>query len=374
MDDSEQVVTICGNCIAGCQALLAEEPDSRPRRPAAIKARLDRYVIGQERAKRQLAVAVYNHAKRALLSTEDLDLAKANVLLIGPTGTGKTHLVRSLARILDVPLHIGDATALTEAGYVGEDVESLLAGLIRAAGGDVARAQQGILYIDEVDKVASRAGPDNHGGRDVGGEGVQQALLRLVEGSTVEVRMDGRGAKAKTVSFDTAGVLVLCGGAFVGLQDIIERRLSHRSLGFGPGRGANESASLADVRPDDLQRFGLIPEFTGRLPVIAALTPLDLDDLVAILTEPRDALVKQYRRLFAMDGLGLEFTDGALRAVARSCLQSGAGARGLRAALEAILLEPMFDLPGREDVTDVWITEETVAGGPASVRLRSETG
>ena len=376
-DDPEQVVTICADCVTGCNLLLAEDPDDRPPRPARVKSRLDRFVIGQERAKRQLAVAVYNHVKRAQLSTSDLELNKSNVLLIGPTGTGKTHLVRSLARILDVPLHIGDATALTEAGYVGEDVESLLAGLVRAADGDVTRAQRGILYIDEIDKVASRRGTAQHDGRDVGGEGVQQALLRLVEGSTVDVRISGRGDRARKVTFDTSNVLVVVGGAFVGLRAIVERRLTRRGVGFGQSARANESDAdlLAQVRPDDLHAFGLIPEFMGRLPVIATLEPLDQDALVRILREPRDALVKQYERLFAMDGQRLHFTDDALTAIARECLQAGAGARGLRSALERVLQTPMYELPGRDDVRDVWITEEVVlAGAPPSLGLRSETG
>lgn len=377
IDDRESVVTICSDCLASCEALLAEDPDSSLPRPTRLKARLDRYVVGQERAKKQLAVAVYNHYKRSALSSPDLELSKSNVLLIGPTGTGKTHLVRSLARLLDVPLHIGDATALTEAGYVGEDVEGLLAGLVRAADGDVLRAQRGILYVDEIDKLASRTGPAVHDGRDVGGEGVQQALLRLIEGTEVEVRLEGRGRKSNKVKFDTSGVLVICGGAFVGLSRMVERRLVGRRLGFAGKERANDGAPdlLSRVVPGDLHQYGLIPEFTGRIPVLATLQPLDQEALVNILTEPRGALVRQFQRLFSMDGLRLRFTAGALQAIARSCLDEGTGARGLRAAMERVLQEPMFELPSRDDVDDVWITEDVVAGrGPALLRLRSETG
>ena len=374
VDHPDQVITICADCVAGCNVLLAEDRDRTPLRPSRIKRRLDRDVIGQERVKRQLAVAVYNHHKRTSLSSSELELPKSNVLLIGPTGTGKTHLVRSLARLLAVPLHVGDATALTEAGYVGEDVESLLAGLLRAADGDLTRAQRGILYIDELDKVASRRGPAAHDGRDVGGEGVQQALLRLIEGTTVEVRVSGRGTSARTVQFDTSGVLVLCGGAFVGLDRVVRRRTQARSVGFGRARANEAAGGLADLRPEDLHAYGLIPEFTGRVPVIATLDPLDEDALVRILTEPRAALVKQYRRLFAMDGLRLQVTEPALRAIAQRCIAAGTGARGLRAELERVLLAPMYELPSREDVLDVWITEDTVAGAPVSLGLRSETG
>ncbi len=377
IDDPERVVSICADCLASCEALVASDPEQALPRPMQLKARLDRHVIGQERAKKQLAVAVYNHYKRSSLSNSDLELGKSNVLLIGPTGTGKTHLVRSLARLLDVPLHIGDATALTEAGYVGEDVESLLAGLLRAADDDLVRAQRGILYVDEIDKLAGRSGSSAHDGRDVGGEGVQQALLRLIEGSEVEVRIEGQGSKARKVTFDTSGVLVICGGAFVGLRELVERRLATRAMGFRSHQRANgpEPDPLFRVLPADLHQYGLIPEFTGRLPVLATLESLDEQALVAILTEPKGALVRQYQRLFRMDGLRLQFTAGALRAVARECLGEGTGARGLRAALERVLLEPMFDLPGRDDVEDVWITEGTVSGGlPAELRLRSETG
>ncbi len=373
--DGVTTVTICVRCLTACRPLLAFRPDDRLPAPAWIKRRLDRTVVGQERAKRQLAVAVHTHLRRAQLGQDAAFLSKANVLILGPTGTGKTHLVRALARILDLPLHVGDATSLTEAGYVGEDVSSLLSGLLAAAGGDLAAAQRGILYIDEIDKIARRTGsPTNE--RDVGGEGVQQALLKLIEGCSVDLQVSSGRGRTRRTTFDSTGVLVICGGAFEGLERIVGRRTSQRGMGFSAARTpARAEASLRDVQPEDLHSFGLIPELVGRLPVLAPLDPLDEDQLVRILTEPRDALVDQYQRLLRMDGVDLRFTDGGLRAVAQRCLDLGAGARGLRGVVEEVLLEVMFEAPDRDDLAEVWITAAVVEGRASPLLgLRSETG
>ncbi|MCO4771144.1 MAG: ATP-dependent Clp protease ATP-binding subunit ClpX [Deltaproteobacteria bacterium] len=373
---SPRGVAICTTCLDASGSLLATTPSDHVPSPVWVKERLDRRVIGQERAKRQLAVAVHTHFRRKLVTDDDVEIGKSNVLLVGPTGTGKTHLVRTLARLLDAPLHTADATALTEAGYVGEDVQSMIGGLIQAAGGDVRRAAQGILYIDEIDKLASKGGSPA-AGRDVGGEGVQQALLRLVEGCEVDVNLPRARGRTRRVSFDTSQVLVICGGAFEGLDALVARRVGARGVGFGAGAASRSTrrSEAPGIRAEDLHAFGLIPELVGRLPVLAHLSPLSEEDLVRVLTEPKDALFRQYQRLLRMDGVSLRATRGALAAVARRCIEVGAGARSLRAVLEEVLLDVMFEAPSREDVEEIWITEDVVmAGATPLLGLRSETG
>jgi len=345
-------VYICDLCIAVCRQLLADDrrpvanPGPKPPKPHEIRARLDDYVVGQERAKRTLAVAVYNHMKRIYCQgrASEVELTKGNILLLGPPGTGKTHLARTLARILDVPFCIADATPLTQAGYVGEDVESIVGKLLRAAGNDPRRAGHGIVYLDEVDKLAKRVGHD----RDVSGEGVQQGLLKIVEGKKVQVRIGGdraTGIGAEIVEIDTSNVLFIAGGAFEGLVKQVAMRTRGNAAGFlGSPAKKSGAASLHEIVPEDLHGYGFLPEFVGRFPITVGLDALDENVLVRILTEPKDALIRQYQRLFAMEGTRLEFTPGALAAVARRALSRGTGARGLRSVLEDLLLEAMFDL------------------------------
>ena len=374
-------VYICNECIRLCLDIIRENKNpagvsfgsGKIPSPSRIKSFLDQYVVGQDAAKRKIAVAVYNHYKRLEVNAktgarnDEVEIQKSNVLLIGPTGTGKTLLAQTLARMLDVPFVVADATTLTEAGYVGEDVENIILNLYHASGNSVEKTMRGIVYIDEVDKLARKSFTSTVS-RDVSGEGVQQALLKILEGSNASIQIKGnkRLPNQEHLQIDTTNILFICGGSFEGIERVVTERLGRKTVGFGHARaekGENPSALLKHTTTEDLEKFGLIPEFIGRLPVIACMEPLGVDDLVHVLSEPRNSIVKQYQKLFKFEKVKLNFTPEALRAVAEKAVARKAGARGLRSILENVMLEIMFELPSQDNIKEVLITDDVIRNG-----------